>query len=72
MTEQQILKKFKELGYVFREHNHLFIIESSIHKVRIWIDKQDKNYWAGMDEIDMKVHQLLNELFTVWGWFDEN
>ena len=71
LEEQYIFKQFEDLGYVFREHNQLFIIESPIHRVRIWINKDNKNYWAGQGDIDMKIHWLLHKLFELWGWFDE-
>ena len=78
MTEQEILKKFKELGYeVFVIERHSIALYKFIEKYNeeysIIIDLVNKCYYCECMEviIDMQIHQLLTELFKCWGWFDD-
>lgn len=75
MTEQEVLKKFEELGYrIFKIEKY----EISLYKhykqynedYAISIDLQNKCYYCDdMDiKIDMKTHQLLTELFKCYKW----
>ena len=75
MTEQQILKKFEELGYRYDKcmDGCQFINDTTKEVIAI-----DKKRYAKCDMsanwtsfITLQEHQLLHELFTVWGWFDE-
>lgn len=76
MTEQEILKKFEELGYdwwhykdknVFelckydKTNGHLFFLG------KIEIDLNDKEYWSDI-YFTMQEHQLLTELFKCYKW----
>lgn len=71
MTEQQILKKFEELGYEISEEIRYcrphMIIEKG-YSIMITIDKYEKEYYTNLGFIPMKLHQLLHELFKCWGW----
>ena len=78
-TEQEVLKKFEELGYsVFK--NHLKI--SLFHKtedveIAIWLEKGNESYCkaekngAEYEWITFQEHQLLTELFRCYGWIDD-
>lgn len=80
MTEQEILKKFEELGYEIlrnpQNENHIQIaneeqdtiieVYNSIHQNHFWYESRR----FGINEpqvITPKEHQLLTELFKCWG-----
>lgn len=80
-TEQQILKKFEELGYELKVSNNGYLIEffNEDEMSVIKISKKNKRYikvdcvyYSGFVPISFQEHQLLHELFKCWGWFDEN
>lgn len=79
-TEQQILKKFFKIGFVthysedFEELIDLINIEEmsviKINKESKRYIKVDSVYYSDFVPISLKEHQLLHELFTVWGWVE--
>ena len=77
MTEQEILKKFKELGYEVKNIYDDLILTCIEKNTIIVIDKIRKTYFAREIDVmahqllDRKEHHLLTELFKCWGWFDE-
>ena len=77
MTEQQILKKFEELGYEIKKEDTIIVITNHI-TTTITINLTRKYYiCTGNDGlsfqcISLQEHQLLHELFKCWGWLDEN
>lgn len=80
--EQQILKKFEELGWKYKFitdcGKKLYLHKSTKECIyEIFIDLEKEIYYSQNGHyfhfgITLEEHQLLHELFTVWGWFDEN
>lgn len=85
MTEQEVLKEFKDWNITINDQNwcvltqpHL-IIKDSIY--RVTINKKIKQYVVTLynqrnqqtlySMTTMELHQLLHKLFEIWGWFDE-
>lgn len=67
-TEQEILNDFELLGYEVK-CSEFFIHICYLGKSMIIISKAHKLYQTALDfDITMKIHKLLNELFTIWGW----
>lgn len=79
MTEQQILKKFEELGYeieIYAKNNEIYLINEKV-ECKIVINKFEKTYYVRnfytfeCQMLLLQEHQLLHELFKCWGWLDE-
>lgn len=75
-TEEDVLKDFKKFKWKICENNDYFIrLASSTSSKNVFCDryikiyKKDKSYRA--TEINMQEHKLLNELFNLWGGFDD-
>ena len=74
-TEQDILNEFNFNGYIvsFNDANYMILLHP-IFKERIEIDKDARWYQTVDDDsnvnigLDMRLHKLLHELFTLWGW----
>lgn len=79
-TEQEILKKFEELGYEVKINNdNILKLIDDVYDTVLLINKNTKKYKKFYDGvikiaefIILQEHQLLTELFRCWGWFDEN
>ena len=80
-TEKQVLKDFKKLGYKIIQNDEQFLIlyyynHNSV-SFYININKHFQTYccYASRGEticpIELQEHQLLNELFHIWGWLDD-
>ena len=76
LAEQQILKKFEELGYKYEEDSLYISLTKSNREITIY--KHNKEYdctryniWK-VSTITIQEHQLLHELFKCWGWINEN
>ena len=79
-TEQDVLKDFEALGYkVVCNNERELVLEDEYyrhHIDRIHISKDLRLYTKfqhlyRVDEpknLDMQEHNLLNELFKIWGW----
>lgn len=81
-TEQEILKKFEDMGYrykpiiidneicwaVFFNYETDDVIQ--IHKKELIYEKYDDSNFE-IKRITLEEHKLLNELFKCWGWIDE-
>ena len=76
LAEQQILKKFEELGYEIKKEDTIIVITNYI-TTTITINLTRKYYiCTGNDGlsfqyISFQEHQLLHELFKCWGWINE-
>ena len=85
-TEEEVLKDFEKLGYKVESNNSFYlrlgiqIDENHFDQRKILINKDSKNYskYILLDfeedrslNITMQEHQLLNELFNLWGWINE-
>jgi homoserine trans-succinylase len=72
MTEQEILKKFEELGYEIVRHerrNIIFKKYGAILDVFNYTEVSYSKHWNGISIlISLQEHQLLTELFKCWGW----
>lgn len=70
-NEEQVLNEFKKLGYeIIKDGNFIFLLDNDY---MIAIRTNNRNYGkynrrGGALLIDMQEHQLLHELFIVWGW----
>ena len=77
MTEQEVLKKFEELGYKVKNIYDDLILTCIEKNTIIGVDKIRKTYFAREFDVkeyqllDMQEHQLLTELFKCWGWIDD-
>lgn len=71
--EQKIFKEFEKLGYEVRQGKILgqsqVIIENDWLEIVIYKYEGTYRVWRG--SVPIKIHQLLNKLFKLWGWFDE-
>ena len=79
MTEQQILKKFEELGYEILYNFNRYIRLKDKKSFKAFTIRGKKRQYVCHHYQSMmaliitpKEHQLLHELFKCWGWFDEN
>lgn len=79
MSEQQILKKFEELGYEVIENCQIRMkLKSGLSTIQISKIKKVYKKVIGQEQdnrgnfLTVQEHQLLHELFKCWGWFDEN
>ena len=80
MTEQEVFKKFEELGYKYRTKKDypvmIYLVkDDDIPKwvLSIKINTESKAYWKvwgdiSIEPITLKEHQLLTELFKCWEW----
>lgn len=75
--EQAILKEFEELGYEYEKNqdSHQFI---DYEKEKVIVINSEIKSYAKCDAdvrwplyVTSKEHQLLHQLFEIWGWFDE-
>ena len=68
--EQEIFKKFEELGYEVRQGKILgqsqVIIEDDWLEIVIYKYEGTYRVWRG--SVPIKIHQLLHKLFEIWGW----
>lgn len=77
-TEEEILKEFEELGYEVDNDDVALILSlqetlGTITKyITIFISKRRKLYITRSGSIGMEEHKLLSELFTVWGWIEND
>ena len=71
-TEQEILDDFEELGwFISIKTNREIILRRNPEKyTAIWIDKLVKEYLSNA-YLSIQEHKLLNELFEVWGWYND-
>lgn len=76
--EQKIYTEFEILGYEIQELTSYISMFNEIDGVYIYIDTRNKLYEKYDDFgencsslITLKEHQLLHQLFELWGWFDE-
>lgn len=82
MTEQEILKKFEDLGYRYKPiiikneicwvvfFNYETDTTIQIHKKELIYEKYDDSNLSGIP-FTIQEHQLINELFKCWGAFDD-
>lgn len=76
MTEQEILKKFEELGYEVNINNdNILKLIDDVYDTVLLINKNTKKYKKFYDGVikiaefmTFQEHQLLTELFKCWGW----
>ncbi len=73
MTEQEVIKKFEELGYRVNKKNKYITLCKDTWI--IFINPSNKTYdCQELDGksciIDMQEHQLLTELFKCWKWIE--
>ena len=73
-TEQDVLNDFEKLGYVIiRNDNSILKMENDKY-IRIQVNKGEcyMNYDKYSPHLSMPItmqeHNLLNELFQIWGW----
>ena len=77
-TEEEILKEFEELGYEVDNDDVALILTlqetlGAITKyITIFVSKRRKLYVTKDGSIGMEEHKLLNELFTIWGWIEND
>ena len=78
-SEQEILKKFEELGYVIERNpdiSEVYLINKKAD-CKIVINKFKRFYYIRefytpeYQTLLLQEHQLLTELFRCYGWFDE-
>jgi hypothetical protein len=82
-TEEEVLKDFEKLGY--EVDNDEIALELYLHEeigfiinnVEIFISKRKKRYIVRnlndtSQSIGMEEHKLLNELFAIWGWIEND
>lgn len=82
-TEEEILKDFENLGYEV-DNNEIALalnfheeLGRIIRNTIIFVSKRKKRYVVRStseisQSIGMKEHKLLNELFTIWGWLEND
>lgn len=80
MTEQEVIKKFEELGYEYKklkEYPDIIYLTNDANEPKqllsIKINTKVKKYlkvWGDLriEPITFKEHQLLTELFKCWEW----
>ena len=74
MTEQEIFKKFKDMGYTIKNIYDDLILSCIEKNTIIVVDKIRKTYFAREFDVkeyqllDMQEHQLLTELFKYYKW----
>ena len=75
-TEQEILKKFEELGYEVKNIYDDLILTCIEKNTIIGVDKIRKTYFTREFDVkeyqllDMQEHQLLTELFKCYKWIE--
>lgn len=75
-TEEEILKDFEKLGWLFLRNNERelafrkFDSVISISKVSQWYSCSIPSSGRLAIPINMQEHKLLTELFTIWGWLN--
>ena len=75
-TEEEILKDFEKLEYEIQQNNKIRLI-MYCYDISIYIDKFEQTFGKEdtlsneANRFDMQEHKLLHELFTCWGWLDE-
>ena len=66
-TEQEILKDFEALGWKVSANTDedLLFKDKCDYSIHIW--KKEKTFMIELF-VQLEIHKLLNELFSVWGW----
>ena len=76
-TEKEVLKDFKKLNFTLLTIIEGKLVLAHFKRNEFYSDKfysiykKDKNYKAWTSDsayFTMQEHQLLHELFTIWGW----
>lgn len=81
-TEEEVLKDFEKLGYKVDSNDDemlVLVLSYKVDSLEIVIDKKCRIYtnrYTGKSfgipvTTNMIEHQLLNELFNLWGWINE-
>ena len=82
-TDEEVLKDFEKLGYEVDNDDDALILSlqetlgAIIRYVTIFVSKRRKRYMVKsisetFQSIGMEEHKLLNELFTIWGWIEND
>ena len=72
-TEEEVLKDFEKMGYEVKENTNIeLVLGTNFFFIKFKkIPKVYHTYYEDSSQrstITMLEHQLLTELFTIWGW----